>query len=127
MQESLRKFVFNLFLLALILTATGYGIFLFLVPDAYFPLFPVVPLFLFTVTIIMHVYLVRASENDARKFTSRYLGAMGLKLLIYIVFMVVFLALATQHAVPFLVSFMVCYATFTLVEVIAILKHLKRT
>ena len=127
MQELPRKFVFNLFLLALILTATGYGIFLFLVPGAYFPLFPVVPLFLFTVTIIMHVYLVRASENDARKFTSRYLGAMGLKLLIYIVFMVVFLALATQHAVPFLVSFMVCYATFTLVEVIAILKHLKRT
>jgi F0F1-type ATP synthase assembly protein I len=75
----------------------------------------------------MHVYLVRASRNDARKFTSKYLGAMGVKLFIYIVFLAVFLALDTEHAVPFLVSFLVCYAVFTLFEVIAILKHLRRT
>ncbi len=127
MQESLRKFGFNLFLLALILTASGYGLFLFVIPESYFLLFPLVPFFLYAVTIIVHIYLVRASENDARRFTARYLGAMGLKMLIYIIFMILFLVLTAEHAIPFLMSFLVCYAAFTLVEVISILKYLKQT
>ncbi len=126
MQESLRKFGFNILLLALVLTVIGYGLFLFLIPGSYFPLFPLVPFFLFAVTIIVHIYLVRASKNDARKFTGRYLGAMGLKIFIYIVFMVLFLVLEMEHAIPFLVSFLVSYAAFTLVEIISILKYLKR-
>lgn len=127
MKESLWHFGFNLFLLALVLTAIGYGIFLFLIPGSYFPFFPVVPFFLFAVTLIVHIYLVRASGSDVRKFMARYLGAMGLKIFIYILFLAVFLWLATQHATAFLVSFLICYATFTLVEVIAILKYQKDT
>jgi len=50
---------------------------------------------------------------------------MGLKLFIYIIFIAIFLATATQHAIPFLVSFLACYAAFTLIEVIAILKYQK--
>jgi len=126
MKDSLRKFGFNLLLLTLVLTALGYGLFLFVIPESYFTLFPLVPFFVFAVTIVVHVFLVRASENDARKFVSRYLGAMGLKLLIYIVFLITILVLDTKQAVPFLISFLVCYASFTLVEVISILKHLKR-
>ena len=127
MQESIRKYAFNLFLLTLILTAAGYGMFLFIIPESYFPVFPIVPFFLFSTTLIVHIYLVRASQNDARKFTSKYLGSMGLKIFIYIIFIAIFLATATQHAIPFLVSFLVCYASFTLIEVIAILKHQKGT
>ena len=126
MQESLRKFGFTLLLLTLILTALGFGLFLFFIPEYYFSLFPLVPFFLFTVTMVVHVFLVRESENDARKFASRYLGAMGLKILIYIVFLVAFLVLDTKRAVPFLISFLVCYASFTLVEVISIMKYQKR-
>ncbi|MFC2081306.1 hypothetical protein ACFLR8_03765 [Bacteroidota bacterium] len=126
MQESLRKFAINLFLLALVLTTTGYGLFVFLIPESYFSFFPIVPFFLFALTYIVHTYLVKASGNDARKFTARYLGAMGLKIFIYIVFLVVFLALATEHAIPFLICFLVCYAAFTLLEVISILKYLRK-
>lgn len=124
--ESIKKYAFNLFLLALILTVAGLGIFHFLIPESYFLLFPAVPFFLFLTTIIIHVYLVKASQNDPRKFASKYLGSMGLKILIYIIFIAIFLAAATQHAIPFLVSFLVCYATFTVIEVIAILKFQKK-
>ncbi len=127
MQESVRKYAFNLFLLTLVLGAAGYGLFLFVIPASYFSLFPIVPLFLFVVTLVVHFYLVKASQNDSRKFTSKYLGAMGLKLFIYVIFLAIFLLVDTEHAIPFLVSFLVCYAAFTLVEVIAILKYQKRT
>jgi hypothetical protein len=126
MRGSLGKYTFNLILLTLVLTAAGYGIFLFLLPGWYFPLFPLIPIFLFAVTLIMHIYLLRAGEKNDRKFTARYLGAMGVKIFIYILFLIVFLFLATEYAVPFLVSFLACYAAFTLVEVIALLRIQKR-
>lgn len=127
MKESLRGFAFNLFMVALFLTATGYGLFYLLIPNIYYPLFPVVPFFVFTVTLLVHIYLVRASKNDPRRFTARYIGAMGLKILIYIVFLAVFLALDPQSAIPFLLSFLVSYATFTIIEIIAIYRYQKRS
>ena len=126
MFESQRKLIITLLFIALIITALGYGLFLFFIPQYYFPHFPVIPAFLLVVTIMVHVYLIKSSENNPRKFTSKYLGAMGLKMFIYIIFLVVFLFIDTAHAVPFLVSFLVTYAVFTLYEVISILNYLKK-
>jgi hypothetical protein len=126
MFKSLRKFIFVLLLLTLIITAIGYALFLFIIPRYYFPYFPAIPVFLLLVTLLVHNYLIRTSEKDPRKFTARYLGAMGLKMFIYLVFLMVFLFLDTAHAVPFLVSFLVTYATFTFYEVISILNFLKK-
>ena len=126
MFKSLRKFTFTLLFIALIITVLGYGSFLFFVPQHYFPYFPVIPAFLLLVTLLVHIYLVRASENDTRKFTTKYLGAMGLKMFIYLIFLVVFLFIDIARAVPFLVSFLITYAAFTAYEVISILNYLKK-
>jgi hypothetical protein len=126
MFESQRKFIITLLLIAMILTLLGYGLFLFLIPQHYFPHFPVIPAFLLVVTLLVHAYLLKASENNPRKFTSKYLGAMGLKMFIYLVFLVLILFIDTAHAIPFLVSFLVTYAAFTLYEIISILNYLKK-
>lgn len=126
MFKSQRKFIITLLSISLIITVLGYGLFLFLIPQYYFPHFPVIPAFLLLVTIMVHVYLIKSSENNPRKFTSKYLGAMGLKMFIYMIFLVIFLFIDTAHAVPFLVSFLVTYAAFTLYEVISILNYLKK-
>jgi hypothetical protein len=126
MFESQGKFAITLLFIALIITALGYGLFLFLIPQHYFPYFPVIPSFLLVVTFLVHVYLIRSSENNPRKFTAKYLGAMGLKMLIYLVFLVIFLFIDVVHAIPFLVSFLVTYAAFTMYEVISILNFLKK-
>ena len=39
---------------------------------------------------------------------------MGFKMFIYLVFLLLFLFIDTAHAIPFLVSFLVTYATFTM-------------
>ncbi len=126
MFESQGKFAITLLFIALVLTALGYGLFLFLIPQYYFPYFPVIPGFLLVVTFLVHVYLIRSSENNPRKFTAKYLGAMGLKMFIYLVFLVIFLFIDTVHTIPFLVSFLVTYAAFTMYEVISILNFLKK-
>ena len=80
----------------------------------------------FAITALVHISLVKVSENDPRRFTSKYLGSIGVKMVIYIVFIAIYLAVNTEKAVPFLVSFLVCYVAFTIVEVAAMLKHQKR-
>ena len=112
-------------ILVLILTCIGYGLFNFFFPEYYYKLFPLLPVFMFAVTIVVHFYLVKASEGEPRKFTSKYLGSMGLKILIYLVFIVVILFLDTANAIPFLVSFLAMYATITVFEVVSILNTLK--
>jgi hypothetical protein len=126
MIQSLRKFIVNMLFITVILLMVGYAIFLLLVPQYYFPYFPVIPAFLFVITVLGHGYLIRASGNDPRKFTSKYLGAMGLKMFIYLIFLVVVLFLDTARAVAFLLSFLVTYVTFTVYEVISILNFLKK-
>lgn len=125
MTESLRKYIYRLLILALILTCIGYALFNFFFPAYYFRLFPVLPVFLFAVTIVIHIYLVKASAGDPRKFAAKYLGSMGLKILIYLVFIVIMLLIDTANAIAFLVSFLAIYATLTAFEVISILYTLK--
>jgi len=125
MMEPVRKFLFRLFMFTLILTCLGYGLFSFILPGSYFPFFPVLPAFLFIITIAVHVYLIRASKGNKRKFVSKYLGAMGLKILIYLAFIIIFLAVDTTSTISFILSFLVMYAAFTIFEVISILNTLK--
>ena len=125
MIDRVRKFIFGLLILTLILTCTGYGLFYFFFQSSYFTLFPIIPVLLFSATLAVHIYLVKASAGDPGKFISKYLGAMGLKILLYLIFIVVILAIDRTVAIPFLVSFLVMYAALTLFEVISILKTLK--
>ena len=126
MLESQKRFFVVLLFLTLGLIGIGYGLFFFVIPAYYFPHFPVIPAFLLVVTMAAHIFLIKASENDPRKFTAKYLGAMGVKMFIYLTFLVVFLFIDTARAVPFLVSFLVTYVVFTTYEVLSILKFLKK-
>lgn len=125
MKLVIRRFIFNLLVITLSLTCLAYGIFHFLLPGAYFSSFPVIPAVLFTVTSLVHIYLVTASKGDPGKFISKYLGAMGIKILLYLLYIVVFLFFDRANAIPFLVSFLAMYAGLTVFEVISILNTLK--
>ena len=126
MFESQKKFITTLIIIALVLTALAYGLFYFFIPQHYFTYFPAIPACVLVITFLVHIYLIKSSENNTRKFTAKYLGAMGFKMFLYLLFLVIILLIDTSHAVPFLVSFLVTYATFTLYEVISILNFLKK-
>ena len=64
MIQSMRKFIYNMVIITVILLVVGYILLLLLFPQYYFPYFPVIPAFLFLVTILGHSYLIRASERS---------------------------------------------------------------
>lgn len=112
-------------ILASALIILTYLLLSFVFPEYYFHLFFLVPLFIFGIINLVHQFLIKASKLNTAQFLSRYIGAMGIKLLIYIMFLLVILLVDRERAVPILIIFLISYLCFTIFEVVSILKYLK--
>ncbi len=125
MDAGLKKFTLLLFSLTVVLTLIGFLVMKYFVPDYYYMGFLFLPLLLFVITIGVHQYLIIASQGDNKKFTYKYLGATGLKMFVYLILIVIYLLLDREHAVPFLICFLILYVFYSLFEVLSVLKYLK--
>jgi len=125
MDKDLKKIAIQLFILTILLTIAGFLVMKYILPEHYFTGYLFMPLLLFVITFSVHRYLIIASREDSKKFTYKFMGATGLKMFIYLVMMVIYLLLDKNHAVPFLVSFLILYVLYSLFEVLAVLKYLK--
>ena len=123
--RSVKGFFLASALLASAIIITAYLLLQLLFPEYYFQLFFLVPVFIFGIVNLVHRFLIRASDLQPARFLSRYIGAMGVKLLIYIVFLLVILLADREHALPFLIIFLFSYLVFTIFEVVSILNYLK--
>lgn len=83
------------------------------------------PILFFILTFFMHHYLVKASKLEHRKFTSRFMAVLGVKILLLLVLLIVYVLLFPQQAVPFLVAFFIHYLVYTGFEVISVVNLLK--
>lgn len=124
--KHLRNFSLYLFLLTVFITAGGWILFKTWLPDRYFTGFLFIPLLFFIVTVALHYYLIRSSGKELIKFTPRFIGATGVKMLIYVILIVIYLLIDRQHAVSFLICFLICYFLYTAIEIISVLGYLKR-
>jgi hypothetical protein len=125
MDRGFRRFAFLLFLFTVVITLIGFLVLKYLDPGYYFTGFLFMPLLLFIITLGVHRYLIMASLKNKRKFTYRFMGATGLKMFVYLALIVVYLLLDREHAVPFLICFLILYVLYSLFEVLAVLKYLK--
>ena len=125
MDTGIKKFTLLLFALTVAVTIIGFLVMKYFVSEYYFTGLLFMPLLIFVITLGVHWYLVIASREDNRKFTYKFMGATGLKMFIYLGLIVIYLLLDREHAVPFLICFLVLYVLYSLFEVLAVLKYLK--
>ncbi len=124
-EKHLRNFSLYLFLTTVIITAAGWILFKTYLPDRYFKGFLLFPFIFFSITIALHYYLIRSSHKEIIKFTPRFIGATGIKMLIYVILIVIYLLFNRNQAVSFLICFLICYFIYTAIEIISVLKYLK--
>jgi len=122
----LRKFSLYLLLLTVLITIAGWILFRIYLPDKYFTGFLFVPLLFFITTLALHYYLIKSSQKEIIKFTPRFIGATGIKMMIYFILIIVYLLINRSQAVSFLICFLICYFLYTAFELISVLKYLKR-
>ncbi len=81
--------------------------------------------FAFT-TGLVHQYLIKASAGDGKAFVGKFMGMTGLKLLVYMLFLIVILITHRENARVIAIYFLGLYFLFAVFEVASLYKKLRK-
>lgn len=114
----MKSFLFKLLLLAAVVT-TAYALLGNIVPARfYFVGFYAVAGLFILVTLLFHLGLQKSFEKGSKNFIRYYMGATGLKLLLFLIIILIYAFVNKAGAVGFALCFFFYYFTFTAFEVI---------
>ncbi|HKJ78945.1 MAG TPA: hypothetical protein VKA10_05395, partial [Prolixibacteraceae bacterium] len=91
--------------------------FSFFIPEYYLPVMPYTLLFFMVVALGVHAWQLRLARKNFAKFAQFSMLITFFKLVIYSVFGVIYIANNRENAVPFVISLMILYLVFTVIEV----------
>lgn len=126
MKQYIGKFILRLTILTIIITITGWIFFTFIFKDHYLPVFPFTLLLFFIVTGLIHIYQVRLANKNIARFTRSNMLATTLKLFIYSVFAIAYLAVNPARAITFVIVLFILYLIFNTFEVIELSNYNRR-
>jgi len=116
--------------MALLITASAYIIitivFYFIFPEKFHWSLLIAPAFVAFVTAFLHRKLMLTSDARAQKFTNMFMGMSGLKLMAYLFYILIYVLVLPEFAIPFLAIFFPLYVVFTSLEVSQLLSHLNK-
>jgi hypothetical protein len=113
-------------LITLITYLIGFIIFKFVFPSVFFPVLIFLPLIFLFINLGFYFGIIRYANVDIRKFTSRFILFLGIKILALLVFIVIYVYMNPQNAMPFLIVFFALYLINSVFVIIKVLKTLKR-
>jgi hypothetical protein len=118
MTKDLNSFIRNLFIFSAIIAIGAYMLSITLLKE----IFPIVAWFLLgffaIATFLFHYGLLKSSKGDPKKFVRYYMSATGVKLFVYMLFVIIYALIKRTEAVPFLISFCAFYFLYMIFEVI---------
>jgi len=122
----LKKFIVLGFFITLLLAVIGYFLFTVVFNPYYQVILPFVLLFVFLLTTVIHAILLKTARKKPKKLINRFLMLTGLKMMIYLLIMIIYLVISKQDSAPFLITFLIVYLVFSFFETLSILSYLKR-
>lgn len=126
MKASFITFAKNTFFFSIILALICYIISFFLPAKYITPSLPFLFIFFFTITLVVHYVLMKASEKKMSKFVNYFMVSTFLKLMLYIMILVIYVLFNRNDAIPFILTFFILYLFFTVFEIISILSITKK-
>ncbi|MBZ0243287.1 MAG: hypothetical protein K8F24_08755 [Bacteroidales bacterium] len=121
MNPDLKRFSIRLFIAAALAAIVTLLVNSFL-PEWTTPAWPYLLIFFLAANFSLYLLYVRAIEKKMSSFTNFFMLATFLKLLLYLVVIVVYLLFNREDVVPFVLTFLVYYILFTVLEVGAVSK-----
>ncbi|HZK94544.1 MAG TPA: hypothetical protein VFC67_10080 [Prolixibacteraceae bacterium] len=91
-----------------------------------FAAYPYQILLIALVTTTGHLWIVKAAGENTRKFTTAFMASVTLKLMVYLTFMLAYLLYDHSQVIPFVLSFITFYISFTIFEVVQVLNYIKK-
>jgi len=113
----MKQFIFKILTVSVALALIGWVVFSFFFKEYYLPVLPFMLLFFIIVTISVHAWQLRMAKKDIAKFTRSNMLLTFVKLVIYSVFAVVYIAFESENALVFVICLFVIYLVFSIIEV----------
>jgi len=82
--------------------------------------------FILLVTIGFHKILVHASKSNNMLFINKYIAYSGIKLMVYVISLLIYVLFIKFEIILFLLSFVIIYIIFTITEVSSLLQFFKK-
>lgn len=124
-QQSFQRFLLTSLLVGALCFLTALAVHQFFFPSRSFVgVYTIIP-FVMLVTVVVHYVLIRASKNP-RTFVGKFVAFSGLKLLVFLIAILIYAFGVKNEVVIFMLSFLITYFVFTILEISAILKFLKK-
>jgi uncharacterized membrane protein len=98
------------------LIAVGFIAFIYFFPGQYPPILPAMLAVLVFMTAAGQVVLTRLLDQKFSKFNSAFLVYKGLKILVLMVFMIIYSTLHKEHAIAFLGGTFIMYLVYMIFE-----------
>lgn len=120
-----RQFIIKILILTILIYAIATALFSTVLKTWYFAAYPYQLLMIASITTIGHLWIVKASGQNSRKFTTAFMASVTLKLIVYLTFMLIYLLIIHTQVIPFVITFIAFYTLFTVFEVIQVLAFIK--
>lgn len=124
--KSLKEFIFRETILAAVIALAGYFFFTGIWEEYYLNIIPLLLLIFYIITAVVHGFLLNAGTREPQKFVTKFMLASGIKMIMYLFFIVIYLLLNPENVAIFLLTFLSFYLIFTVFEVFSILIVLKK-
>jgi len=126
MTASSRQFIVKILVFTAIIFAIAMVVFSTVLQQWHFTSYPYQILLIATITTIGHLWIIKASGPNTRKFTTAFIASVTLKLMIYLSFILIYLLIDRSQVIPFVLTFITFYILFTVFEVIQVLGFVKK-
>lgn len=118
MNTAFKKYVKHIVLLSVLVFGLGTVLFRTVFEGFYFSFFPFLVGIFLGVSVIVQWILFYTIDNQPKKFYNRFLLMMGLKLLVYIGVLFLYLSLSKENQIfSFVSTFILCYFIYTIYSV----------
>jgi hypothetical protein len=122
MDKNFKKFLKGLTIFTLLILGLGIALFFTFLKMNFLKIFPVVLLFYYLSTLILHNYMLRITRTDVSRFSFKFMLLSFLKMFIYIVFGVIYIIFDEENAVNFLIIYLILYVAYAVYEVRSVMK-----
>lgn len=126
MTEALKSFIIKIAILTFIIIAISTVMFSTVLKSWHFGFYIYQIILIAIVTTFGHLWVLKATWQNTRKFTTAFMASVTFKLLIYLTFMLVYLLIDHSQVIIFVLTFFIFYITFTIFEVIQVLDFIKK-
>ena len=113
----MKQFLIKILVISAAIVLIGWIVFKLFIPEYYLSILPFTLVFFLIVTILVHAWQVKMASKGVAKFTRSNMLLTFVKLILYSVFAIFYIALNRENALIFVISLMIIYLVYTILEV----------